>query len=355
VDSDAAEVHIVTDRWQPEGIAPPPDQSIAGTPLRRPGSVRRTAHINMFWPGGFDTPMHLAGRCRDLVTWPDGRPAVQAMAQMEVEVGDLRTIAAISTAPDHPTIGRLVGASGGRRFRTAIDDALPGDREAGTPLHFLLDDIAGCTLIAGFAWSQHRPGTELGGAEWQERRPAKAFTGRTADGRIICSGLRPGGYSHVSREEGRTVPHFLRVAGDLSSEADKSAWHEIDPAPEVCMRRRRRIDAWLSGPDIVVDAHFRDSMWSREHVELALHEYTLSAVIDVDSHVLRSVEATPKVLPFPECPWAAPHTDELVGTPVEGFRTSVQDTLTELHCCTHLNDMLRGLAEVPILVARLSS
>ena len=32
---------------------------------------------------------------------------------------------------------------------------------------------------------------------------------------------------------------------------------------------------------------------------------------------------------------------------------SVQQTLTELHACTHLNDMLRSLAELPALVKAL--
>ncbi len=63
--------------------------------------------------------------------------------------------------------------------------------------------------------------------------------------------------------------------------------------------------------------------------------------------------ATPRVLPFPECQWAAPHAEQLKGTPVTSFRATVQQTLTELHACTHLNDMLRGLAEVPALVKAL--
>ncbi len=33
------------------------------------------------------------------------------------------------------------------------------------------------------------------------------------------------------------------------------------------------------------------------------------------------------------------------------FRTDVQTTLTELQACTHLNDMLRCLTEVPALAA----
>jgi hypothetical protein len=102
---------------------------------------------------------------------------------------------------------------------------------------------------------------------------------------------------------------------------------------------------------LAVDAHFRDSMWDPDHRELAVHEYTIEAMIDATTNVLTAIEVQARVLPFPECPLAAPHTSELVGMKVDSFRTSVQDALTELHCCTHLNDMLRGLAEVPSLAA----
>ena len=107
------------------------------------------------------------------------------------------------------------------------------------------------------------------------------------------------------------------------------------------------------GDMIEVDAHFRDSLWDQDHAELAVHEYTVAATLEAESHVLRSIETVVRVLPFPECPWAAPHASTLVGMPVDSFRTSVQDTLTELQCCTHLNDMLRGLAEVPTLATHL--
>ena len=45
----------------------------------------------------------------------------------------------------------------------------------------------------------------------------------------------------------------------------------------------------------------------------------------------------------------AEHVAALSAMPVRTFRTDVQETLTELQCCTHLNDMLRCLAEVPAL------
>jgi Protein of unknown function (DUF2889) len=324
-----------------EDLPEPPDDSLTGTIDRRPGSVRRTAHINMTWPGGYGSPLQLRGRARDLLTSGQGSPSVVAEAEMVVQVNDQRTIDAISVAPDRDGSQGLIGARGGGRLRSAIDSALPGERQAATPLYFLLDDIAGATLIAGFSWTFMRP-TRDGSSAGRAR----------SDGRIICSGLRPGGYRDASRERSVPLPFFLRAAGDLASD-DPWAWHSIEPAPDVCLRRRRRIDLWRSSSGIQVDMHFRDSVWDTSHAELALHEYSVAATIEADSHRLGAINVVPRVLPFPECPWAAPHASVLVGQTVGSFRTEVQERLTELRACTHLNDALRGLAEVPALARNL--
>jgi hypothetical protein len=119
------------------------------------------------------------------------------------------------------------------------------------------------------------------------------------------------------------------------------------------MRRHRRIDVWREGDLLRIDAFFRDACWEPDGSQIALHEYTVDASVDAAALTLVSVAATPRVLPFPECQWAAPHAAVLAGMPVSGFRTSVQEALTELRACTHLNDMLRCLAEVPALARAL--
>jgi Protein of unknown function (DUF2889) len=138
---------------------------------------------------------------------------------------------------------------------------------------------------------------------------------------------------------------FVRIAGNLTS-TDPWAWHEIEAPAEVCMQRRRRVDVWPNDDVLHVDAHFRDSFWDVDRTELALHDYTLGATTDRSARRILTLEATPRVLPFPECPGAAPHAAQLVGMSVDTFRTSVQETLRELEACTHVNDMLRCLGEV---------
>ena len=48
-------------------LDPPPDDSVVGTPPRRPGSVRRTGSILMTWPDGAVGSLQLRGRARDLL------------------------------------------------------------------------------------------------------------------------------------------------------------------------------------------------------------------------------------------------------------------------------------------------
>jgi hypothetical protein len=114
-------------------LPPPLDDSVRGTPARQPGSVRRTSTIDMVWPGGFGTPLNLVGRARDLVTTADGDAVVAGTAEMLTTIGENRTIASIETVPERAGIEGLVGTQGGSYLRIAIDDVLPGEREAATP------------------------------------------------------------------------------------------------------------------------------------------------------------------------------------------------------------------------------
>jgi hypothetical protein len=153
---------------------------------------------------------------------------------------------------------------------------------------------------------------------------------------------------------GTDAGHSLRRAGALVTDDDAWAWHEFPARPEVVMRRHRRVDVSRDGSELVVDAFFRDSSWEPDGTEMALHEYTVTARVDEAAGALTAVSARPHVLPFRECQWAPPHVDLLLGRQVDTFRTSVQATLTEIQSCTHLNDMLRCLAEVPALAASLA-
>jgi len=111
----------------------------------------------------------------------------------------------------------------------------------------------------------------------------------------------------------------------------------------------------LDGParTAVLDEHARLVAMLTDGGRTAVHEYHLTATADPASLRLLSVEAEPRVLPFTECPAAAPNVERLLGTPLPELRDRVLVELRGTAGCTHLNDALRALAEVPILANRL--
>jgi Protein of unknown function (DUF2889) len=307
----------------------------------------------MHWPGGRGTQLRLDGRARDLLTTTDGDARVVAEDVMSVGVSTDRTIEDVEVEPDRTGVRQLVGAQAGRRFRAVLDEAVPGDRDAGTPLYLILDDVAGSSLIAGFAWSRWTDALAVTPADPEVvAAMMSAYKPRKMEG--ICSGFRPGSSAldadgYVNRER----RHNVAVVPALADPDDPIGWHTLPVPPAVAMRRARRIDVWDAGDQLVVDAMFRDSCWQPDGIEVAVHEYRLDATVDRAGEHLTSVTAEPRVLPFAECPAAAPNVSRLAGAPLRGLRTEVLERLQSTDCCTHLNDALRSLAELPTLVAAL--
>jgi hypothetical protein len=325
-----------------------PRQAVSGpagaAPVRPPRSVRRTSTVDMTWPDGLGTQLRLDGVARDAVTMdPHDAPLVVDEARTSVGIGAERTIEDLVAAPDRNGLERLIGCRGGGHLREALAEHLPRERAAGTPLYLLLDDISGTSLIAGFAWSRWTD--DWGGRP--NRRPAAALEG-------VCIGFRPG--SNALVEMGSRGPRQrVRAVPPLSPPDDPLGWHDLTDLPAVSMRRARRIDVWRDPNDgtIVIDSGFQDSAGDPSGGRVAVHEYVLRATADPESMTLRTVEPDARVLPFLECPSAVGTASAVVGAPLSELRTVVLDRLARTSGCTHLNDALRALAEVPVLLDHL--
>jgi hypothetical protein len=317
-----------------------PRSPSAATPPRRPGTVRRTTHIEMSWEGSW---LRLVGAARDLET-TDGWARVRDAASLEAHVDPHRRLASLALVPDRPEVTALVGWVVGSGFRAQVASVLPGER--GTPLGLLLDDLPGATLISGYVRVRSEA---LAGLPSGSTVPAGALEAMTD----VCSGWRAGGRAMASVASGDGIPlQDCPPAPDLAGgeqSPDELSWHDIGPLPPGAMRRRRRIDVGGRDP-VEVDAMFRDTYGEPDGTEVVLHEYGLEATLDPEGLVVRSIDATPAVLPFGECPLAAAHVDDLVGRRIGDFRSAVREQLTGIRSCTHLNDMLRVLADVTYLV-----
>lgn len=319
----------------PTGMANP----IATTPPRRPGSARRTSHIDIqFLPGG---GLLLSGAARDLVTPPSGGDAaVAAAADVTARLDRRHSLAELRTSPPDERVDALVGLTVGRGFRGAVDRALSADGDADLLLYLLLDDLPVAALISGYALLYR-------GDEAMQDLDASQVK---AD---ICSGWRSDGTMIVSlRSRGHIPVPMGPAANDLVPADDPMAWHDIPPLPMGAMRRRRLVDVTAGAPHVVY-AMFRDTHVDPDGTETVLHEYSLTATLDPASLALDGCEARPQVLPWTECPLAAASATGLDGHAVDDLRELVGRQFKGTTTCTHLNDLLRSLADLGRLVTLL--
>ena len=140
----------------------------------------------------------------------------------------------------------------------------------------------------------------------------------------------------------------------LEPPGDPRAWHAMELLWPHGMRRRRRLDVVAPtepGAPYRVDAHFRDSHMAEDGAEYVLHEYTVSGTVDHDGERGVEVSARARVLPWTECPQAVASAGRVAGMAVGELRSRVRHELVGASTCTHLNDTLRSLDDVAILIA----
>lgn len=317
-------------------------QSAGPAPLRRAGSIRRTTSIDSQWPQGQGQPWEMVGRARDLLTPPDGTaPTVLATGQFRIVASPRREILEIEA--DHPHVQDLVGVRAGGASRHAIATVLADIK--GSPTFHLLDDFAGASLVAGWIWSQWTDDWAAGA----QRSGTQSTAGRNGQMVDICTGFAQGSSALGPTGSADHATQSSTRVGPLENPEDPIGWHDMPEQQGPRKRRARRIDLWREGDLIKVDAGFQDSGSNPDGGRTAIHEYRVYADIDAQTGVLVALQALPLILPYRECPGASIKATRMIGHRVAAFRDDVLDTLPGIQGCTHLNDVLRGLADVPLL------
>jgi hypothetical protein len=249
-----------------------------------------------------------------------------------------RVVRHIEVTPPVAAVARLSGAPAMSGFRAAADKAAPELRATRDLRYTLLDDVPVATLISGHALSASGA---LGDV-------AKSGYLPVAD---QCAGFATGGLLMTSFAAGDPVIVTGPEAPDLDHDHDRLAWHPMAPLPPQAMRRRRRIDVFEDGAGrIGIDAMFRDSYVRTDAVETIIHEYTLSAAVDADTGVIVDSQATPRVLPWQECPGAVESARRITGMTLRELHFRVRQELFGTSTCTHLNDLLRSVADAEALI-----
>jgi len=289
--------------------------------------------------------MRLVGRARDIVTpRSGGLPIACAEDSFEASLRPDRMIVTIEAKPVRPALSRLVGERGGGGLRQVLDEVMPEERRNATPLYLVLDDISGASLVAGWAWSQWDPNWLANArAVMKDFDLEKAFRSREG----VCIGFAPGSSAFDPGRDRSGTP-----APDLRHPDDPEGWHAFTIQNDVGMRRARRIDVWLDKA-IVIDTAFQDSATTPAGGRAVVHEYRVRVTADPESFRVLSIEAEPRVLPHAECPSAAANLSRLLDSPLPVLREKVLAELRGTAGCTHLNDALRALADVPVLVNHL--
>jgi hypothetical protein len=321
------------------------------TPDRQPGSMRRTSSIDTARPDGLLGDLVVTARARDLRTGPDGSATVVAEVELRARVdGTTRQLVSIDSTPELDPLAQLVGAIVGPGFRSRLARAVPDQRDAGTLIHLLLDDLPGAALVSGYAMQR-------GGALEQRRPrpPAAAEAPSSVQGvrDDLCAGWAHDATLMVTIRTKGVIPLAIGPpAPALERSDDPWAWHVMDPLASHGMRRRRRLDVIpprARGAVHRVDVHFRDSHVDEAGDESVLHEYSVTGAVDVVAERVLEMVAEARVLPWMECPGALASAGRLVGMPLGELRTWVRRELTGRSTCTHLNDTLRSLGDVPAL------
>lgn len=279
----------------------------------------------------------MIGTARDSLTInADDAPVVLAQDRLHIRVDPHKIITSIATDPPIDGINALVGTSviaGYRKRLRAIPAVAAVEAQ---PIALLLDDLVGCNIISGWVWSKW-----IDDAEELQR-----WTGDPAAMMNACVGYAPG----ASVFDGGDYLSKIDPVPSLVSADDRFALHPLAPDSPQTMRRVRVIDVQDDGDAIVVAAMFQDSGMVPGNRRSAVHEYALRARIDAASRTVRSLDATPGVLPHRECVRAPAGLAGLIGTPLETLRDGVLRDLRGVAGCTHLNDAVRSLAEAPLLL-----
>lgn len=329
-----------------EQIDPAPPRKSAGpAPARVSGSIRRTSSIGVTWLDDWTGPMRFNGRARDILSTRSGsEPEALAEDSFEATIRPDNTIEVLTASPSRRGIEQLIGARVGPGFRRLLKKRLSEIEGGSAPLALLLDDLAGVPLVASVAWAEEEP-------DWVARMFGDIPLEKLLKAREnVCFAHATG--SSAQDPERTNTDYGEAIAAPLERTDDPQGWHTMETQELPGFRRVRRMDITID-EFVVVEAEFQDSVVRKDGRRGAIHEYGLEMVAERDTLAIVAVTADPRVLPYPECPAARANLGRLEGVVLGDLRQAVPDRLAGPAGCTHLNDAMRAIADVPALLHHL--
>lgn len=330
--------------------SPVKQPSVATPPDRRPRSIRRTLSTQYSFPTGPLGDISATGRGRDLHTGAatDDRSIVDEQITRATLSPEHQIMAAQDGSAARP-LTFLEGAMLGKATREAVRRELPDQVERRSLLVRAWEELSASAFLAPgswFAWINDAVRyKEVFGDASRLERPVLG----------ICISYAPGSIAVTA--EGKTNHELIarHRLGLALHHGDPWAWHELEPLQGPQFLRFRYIDVWEQDGRIAIATGFQDSATLENEDEMrgVYHEYRADALIDPDGYVLEDIRITPGALPFTTCVAAPGNTDRLIGRPVSDFGRQVPAALGGVMGCTHLNEALKALQDVPMLAAEL--
>lgn len=323
-------------------------------PALKANSVRRTTSIEVSWPEGRMRPAVFDCRARDIrIGDLADRQDIFGWAECSVIVSAAREIIGLITAPVDPRAVQMIGVVAGKRSRSAIREVFGEKQAISSPLCALLDDLAGVSLVAPWAWFVAR--TLYAGGEREAATGAADLKQPTDEleqpAHEVCLG-----YSKSSRNEriatGEGNYPLGRTARVLTLPGDLDALHQLPDQPGVTMRRVRWLDIHRQDGKLFVDIGVQDSASAPDlRQRRTVHQYTGRVIVQNGS--LIEISISPEILPYNACFRSPENIPLLHAIPISELSTLVPKVLKTTLGCTHLNDMLRTLSSIPALARRI--
>jgi hypothetical protein len=271
----------------------------------------------------------------------DGEAAASIMAEVgfTATADDQAALTGIRTRPDFPAVAGLKGRRIAGGFRAALTQ-LQTISPAARLLRRLLWELPILVPVSGQTWLLDHPA-------------ARADIPMDLRGVDQCSGWRAGGEMllQIAATDGvLRMPLGPPVQGPVLSPAPWAAM--LPPLPPWATRRARATAVSRSETGARVEASYRDSYSDPDGVERALHEWHVGVDIDGEGRFVE-LQADPGRLPWRECPSAQASAAMLAGHRADEVERVIARKFKGIGTCTHLDDTLRSLTEVPDLLALL--
>jgi hypothetical protein len=289
-----------------------------------------------------ERPMALAavvtGHAVDTIS---GQPAPIRELELRAVLDDEARLISLDGSVELP--GDLVGRVVGRGFRASLQPLLDGG-PTGRLLRRLLWDLPIVAQVAGQ--------TAL-----LDHDAARADMQLSRRGTDQCSGWRADGQMMQQIDANAGV--LVMPLGPTRDRSIAEPWLTASaPLPPMATRRSRVIEIGPLGTGVAalpVRVTFRDSYADPDGVQRALHEWVVTTELRRSTGEARFGEFATDAgrLPWVECPVAGMSATRLNGHAPADIERVVGQDFAGISTCTHLNDTLRTLAELPDLVASL--